>query len=445
MVIFNKILNVLVFLLAIVACVTAFLLHKRRVELRDRADILSNQLASVIVALDGGDSKSTDFNLQDDVNEETMDWKTFHKEAVRNDDGTVDHSKFIAKIAVAKENADKLVNHDKYLIGQIVDIAKNLKDPAVKEKDAVISIMEKVDVAEDSPNNYKKITEKMKDHATKVEEHRSDLVTGVVNINNAIVGKKDPGLNEVIDNLEREISKPEVDAIIAKATALKSLKDTLAKGYSTVIAPLSELPFPEWSEGETEIDSVGKNIESLSSHMKQVNLQLKEKKKVEQQFAKARKTIETNKVVIEGLNLEVSKLKNTVKERDADILKRDNEIGLLKKRVQVLLKDAPIATMPEGLTAKVLSVNPEWEFVMLNKGEKDKMAIGGYMILHRGNKVVCKVRITRVLKDVSFAEIQKESRLALPKEGDGAIVYMEIKPKGIDVDNLDTADAKENN
>ena len=65
MTIVNKILNVLIFLLAIAACVAAVLLHERRIELRKRADVMADILTKTAEITDGEGETSTELNASD--------------------------------------------------------------------------------------------------------------------------------------------------------------------------------------------------------------------------------------------------------------------------------------------------------------------------------------------------------------------------------------------
>jgi len=79
MVIVNKILNVLIFLLAIAACIASVLLYHRRVELRQRADHLAKVLDSVAKSVQGDGESETGLTPHDKVNLKNMDWKAYEK------------------------------------------------------------------------------------------------------------------------------------------------------------------------------------------------------------------------------------------------------------------------------------------------------------------------------------------------------------------------------
>ncbi len=55
--------------------------------------------------------------------------------------------------------------------------------------------------------------------------------------------------------------------------------------------------------------------------------------------------------------------------------------------------------MPEGLAGKVLAVDPKYEFVVLNVGEKQGVLADGQMLVSHNGKLVAKLRITDDIKD----------------------------------------------
>ena len=89
MVIVNKILNVLIFLLAITACIASFLLNERRQELRLRADHLQRVLISTAEKAPGDEEHQTGLDTSY-VNKDKLNWQAFSAaRTVDQTDGTV--------------------------------------------------------------------------------------------------------------------------------------------------------------------------------------------------------------------------------------------------------------------------------------------------------------------------------------------------------------------
>lgn len=60
-------------------------------------------------------------------------------------------------------------------------------------------------------------------------------------------------------------------------------------------------------------------------------------------------------------------------------------------------------------TGTVLAVEPEWNFVVINKGEVDVLPMFLEAFVHRGDEFVGKIRVMQVEDSVAVAEIVKES------------------------------------
>lgn len=125
--------------------------------------------------------------------------------------------------------------------------------------------------------------------------------------------------------------------------------------------------------------------------------------------------------------------------RPEDILRRLAEIDAVRKEKEavatentVLLRKLRVAEneldvfrgkrteveLPVGLKGKVLAVDPKWDFVVLDIGEKQGVLVNGKMMVNRGGKLVAKVQIVRVEPDRSIANVLADWKQADVIEGD---------------------------
>ena len=113
---------------------------------------------------------------------------------------------------------------------------------------------------------------------------------------------------------------------------------------------------------------------------------------------------------------------NLLKEREA--LKAENQIVVVElKKTKDLLDSVTNPNsegprLPVGTKGKVLVVDPKWDFVVVNLGEKDFMVPEGVLMVQRNGKLIGKVRITEVRPDRSIANIIPGWKLDEPMEGD---------------------------
>lgn len=62
-----------------------------------------------------------------------------------------------------------------------------------------------------------------------------------------------------------------------------------------------------------------------------------------------------------------------------------------------------------GLEGKILAVNPNWNFVVLNIGDRQGVVSGASLIVKRGGSLVAKLRVTSVEPSTSIADVQAGS------------------------------------
>jgi hypothetical protein len=95
---------------------------------------------------------------------------------------------------------------------------------------------------------------------------------------------------------------------------------------------------------------------------------------------------------------------NAALEEEKKIINR--ELKKTKAELEKLLDpDNYVVQLPVGLKGTVLVVDPKWEFVVLDIGEKQGVLKDGIMMVHRDSKLVGKVKIANVMGERSIANI----------------------------------------
>ncbi len=80
-----------------------------------------------------------------------------------------------------------------------------------------------------------------------------------------------------------------------------------------------------------------------------------------------------------------------------------------EKQVSSLEADASrraASALRPGLEGRILVVNPNWNFVVLNIGDRQGVVTGASMIVKRGGAAIGKVKITSVEPSTSIADVQ---------------------------------------
>ncbi len=116
--------------------------------------------------------------------------------------------------------------------------------------------------------------------------------------------------------------------------------------------------------------------------------------------------------------------------KERDVFTAENkvlqvEVNRLKNKMRELDRNsliAPAVRLPAGLSGKVISVDPRYEFVILNVGGKAGALVDGEMVITRGGEMVGKVRIATVEPDYSVANIIQSWKKKDAVEGDTVLV-----------------------
>lgn len=142
----------------------------------------------------------------------------------------------------------------------------------------------------------------------------------------------------------------------------------------------------------------------------------------------ARKEAELSELQGQTIQLEVqvAEIKRMIEENKDRIAQIDNEKADLKDEVQRLevelaryLSDPNIVKqMPRGLSGKVVAVNSEWNFVVLDIGSRDGLVKDAHMLVHRSDELVGKVRIMQASDHWAIADIERDWQLSPIQEGD---------------------------
>jgi chromosome segregation ATPase len=186
---------------------------------------------------------------------------------------------------------------------------------------------------------------------------------------------------------ERETAKSERDAAIAQGKQLQAKIETLT---SELTASKQELN--AWA-------NLGIPVEKI----KEMIAQLKE----QQQFNEALQG--ENKILAQKLKSREDYIKILLGEKTYD-----DEEGI---------------PMAPGLKARVVSVDPKWNFVVLDIGKNQEAMEGGNMLIYRDGKLISKVKIRTVTETNSVATIMRGWKLVDIQEGDLAL-YREVKQEG---------------
>ena len=429
MVIVNKILNVLIFLLAIAACIAALLLNERRQELSGRANHLQYVVEQVGGRINGDaeNNTATDLDGTKYANKEKLDWKAYHNARHRDAAGNVTFDAYETPINQLFEDVSKVVDLKVSMAAKFYIFAEAIKYEEVREdatqesKDNYLAGLNSISGfdanAQNALTKIGTITGRAKllgEYLEKVTDKlnkKQDLANFDIFTDSDVQTASHEENSELLDNLRQ---------IETETSNLMARKDILAGGYAKLIEAFNEDPeknmarYFEPSMNPADLTSedtedINNGINTLFKDLKQVNILLHERVIALKDLEESRHEVAKNKITIAELNADNDDLKNK-----NGILTARN-LGLTK-RIQALEEAAGkrFAEMPRNLVAKVVQVNERFDFVVLNKGLVDKVAQNGELLIHSNNKFVCKVKVTKVDKNTCVCDILPVTRPTYP-------------------------------
>jgi DNA repair exonuclease SbcCD ATPase subunit len=238
-------------------------------------------------------------------------------------------------------------------------------------------------------------------------------------------------LEAAVDSIARSIHYDELDQ-----EALKSY-DTM----QSVLAPLNAFAGNMYIELQDTIQDLANTkldleatreelritqnkLTAAEQQVAHLNDRLEESR---QQLAQANQTInqlERDKVALQGsiedLELRIAEVEDEKLELQDELLDSRDFITQLEDEIKELTGDT--TEVPDDLMGKIMVVNPEWNFVVLDIGRDSGLGVNVEMLIKREDQLVGKVRISALDKDVAVAEILKEWEQSPVKEGDHVIV-----------------------
>ncbi len=206
----------------------------------------------------------------------------------------------------------------------------------------------------------------------------------------------------------------------AKMTAQKQLADTTTQLHTTqntLSKTQNDLADSKKAQkqAETDRDAEIKIAADLKDRLTKTSADLES---VQADLAAYKATGKTSKD-IGDMDAEIRKDRDTIAALNEEkavfvrtIARQSNQLAQLLGTIDYVVK------LPADLKGKVVSVDPKWEFVVLNIGDDQQVLEGGQLLVSRDSKLVAKVIVRTVYKNSCIANIMPNWRLGEVFEGD---------------------------
>ena len=168
-----------------------------------------------------------------------------------------------------------------------------------------------------------------------------------------------------------------------------------------------------------KIDEQGKHLNTLQEKLDKSETELTANKQKLAQWESLPITADQVKTLI--ASEKQMRTANEVFEAEKKILEREYAKVSAKLKEYEGVGEKPVE-LPLGLKGKVLVVDPKWNFVVLDIGEKKGVLRNGILMVSRDNKLVAKVKVVTVEQERCIANIMPGWKLSDVAEND-LVIY----------------------
>ncbi len=172
----------------------------------------------------------------------------------------------------------------------------------------------------------------------------------------------------------------------------------------------------ELNQTKLDLERTRRDLEDTRRQIAGVRQRIAER---EAELASVEREIAERQDKIVALNGEIERNKNEISKLDNDKADLKDEVKRLEIELARYLNDPNVVKqMPRGLNGSVVAVNREWNFVVLDIGSRDGLVKDAEMLVHRGDQLVGRVRITQTADHMAIADVDHNWALMPIQEGD---------------------------
>jgi len=403
---FNRILIILITILALGAAALSYLLFERRNEFRDRAGLLAEAVVDMVKSLDEDSNtnvgKGVTFSKADPLSglaeSGTLSWEEYHNDKLTG------YSGFKKTVDKAAELSANIAVQRNLLAQSLAQVGFDLEMPV---EDLSVADLKRAD----DEAVYAEASRKVVRLAKAANGRSNDMIRALVNTSN-VVGKPidDREFRERVQDIDedgRSILGPfkHGDALDGYVTNVTSL-NTRCSDYGKAIADaIDRVSGYEWETDAAMVEDeqdYNRALTSLMNDFDEINTQI---------VVSEQRRVQVEKMTQE-LNEAMANLAEVTKVRDrlrAEGEEKDVRIRNLERIAQARPErgaDEDLVTeMDPNIEGRIVQVNDEWHFVILNIGTRQKLQENVELLVARGDEFVARVVVTKVAPNIAVAEI----------------------------------------
>jgi hypothetical protein len=408
----GTIFGVVAAVLAIVAAVLSFMISGKRALYQDRAAKLADAVAQMVDKMDqnsnSGAKAAVTFTVaegqQNGSPEDTLGWKKYLEDPSAFETNLGQGVSLATKINGQRDALAQALADTTTQLGMDLD-AKELRDLSTQE-------------------GYQTAVAAVTSQAEAVSARDKAMVDALVKASAAISHPVDAGILTKRDestDAEGKVTKgpfPCAAPLEAFSSQVKGVATRASDYADAIVNGIHGVTKHTWQADADKVKDEGQYssaLASLQNDFTEINEQLA-------LYEQAKKEVAEQKVRIGQLVEEAEEAQAELRDVKKDLAKAKYDIVKYKKAAGI---EGPEGGPSPNLSGEVVEVNDEWNFVVLNVGRADRVPENLKMLVARGDKLVARLQISKVMGKVSVAEILPEAIVEPVKVGDRVIMPKE--------------------
>ncbi len=234
-------------------------------------------------------------------------------------------------------------------------------------------------------------------------KRQETLGTGLARVSQKINAARDPYIPAIEKGVDVAALKStatmgaQIDVLksntVARYEQLYTTKDDLKKTRDELTKTQQEL-----AQTKQELDTARQEIASLNEKLT----------KKESEIAQAQQKIAELEGQVAELERQIGEQKKQMAQLDTDKTKLLEEKKRLEDAIAPFIPPPiPSKDVAKGLNGHILMVDPEWNFVVLDIGKFNGLQRNQQMLVHRGEQLVGRIRISDVRDQMSVADVEQ--------------------------------------
>jgi len=127
---------------------------------------------------------------------------------------------------------------------------------------------------------------------------------------------------------------------------------------------------------------------------------------------------------------ELKRQKNLIDQLDSQVKTQKIELARRQRIIDNFPAGTPMhpVTAPRKLLAKVVSVDYDWNYIIINRGTDDWLREDMVLLVRREAHYICRVQLSRVERRYAVANILQLAKVGKVLKGDVVIIARDSRP-----------------